>query len=71
MDPIIEERLVRLETLCAEQDHLIEGLNDALARQDSELLRLQRELENVEARLRAIRANSSDIDPGHEKPPHY
>ena len=71
MDPSIEARLVRLETLCAEQDHLIEALNEALGRQDGEILRLQRELESVEARLRAIKANSSDVDPGNDQPPHY
>ena len=45
------------------------ALNEALGRQDGEILRLQRELESVEARLRAIKANSSDVDPGHDQPP--
>ncbi len=71
MAQTIDERLDRLESLYAEQDHLIEGLDDALARQDQELLRLRSELENLSRRLQSLKAGLSDIDPAHDKPPHY
>ncbi len=67
----IDERLDRLESLYAQQDHLIEGLNEALTRQDQELLRLRGELESLSQRLQSLRAGLSEIDPAYEKPPHY
>ncbi len=71
MGQTIDKRLDRLESLYAEQDHVIEGLNDVLARQDQELLRLRAELENLSRRLQSLKTDLSDIDPAHDRPPHY
>lgn len=71
MEQEIDQRLERLESLYAEQDHVIEGLNDALARQDQELLRLRGEVEQLSRRLQSLKAGISDIDPAHDRPPHY
>ena len=67
----IDERLDRLESLYAEQDHLIEGLNAALARQDQELIRLRDQLQSLSDQLQSLRAGPGEIDPAHDKPPHY
>ena len=66
-----DERLDRLESLYAEQEHLIEGLNAALANQDRELVRLRDQVETLSRRLQSLKDGLSDIDPAHDKPPHY
>ena len=68
----LEARLERLETLFAEQDYTIQQLNDMVARQDQEILRLHLGLDQLKQQLQALRTDlSGDIDPVVEKPPHY
>jgi SlyX protein len=68
-----ELRLDELEARLAFQDDLIENLNDVVARQDQELVRLTRKLANLEERLQdlATSASGSGESSGHEVPPHY
>ena len=68
-----ERRLEELESRAAFQDDLIEQLNQVIARQDRELLALQRRVEKLELRLRELAeaAGSPAASGGHEIPPHY
>ena len=66
-------RLDELEARLAFQDDLIENLNDVVARQDRELLRLTRRVAQLEERLQdlASAAGGAGEAQGHEVPPHY
>ena len=68
----IHDQLQRLQSLYSEQDYTIQTLNDTVARQDRELLRLQRDIEHLKKQLQNLKTDvGSDISPQHEKPPHY
>ncbi len=72
MNDSIQTRLQRLESLHSEQDYTIQSLNDMVARQDQDILRLQRDLQDLRNQLQNLKSNiDSDISPEHEKPPHY
>ncbi|WP_394692120.1 SlyX family protein [Hyphobacterium sp.] len=63
------DRLDTLEMLVAEQQRTIEDLSDGLLRQ-------QKELDRLTARLRASDDRIAELEsglpsPGNEKPPHY
>lgn len=68
-DPRIDE----LEARLAFQDDLIESLNDVVARQDRELVKLAGRLAQLEERLQdlASAAGGPGETQGHEVPPHY
>ncbi|MGD2128100.1 MAG: SlyX family protein [Lysobacterales bacterium] len=68
-----EERMQELESRLAFQDDLIESLNGVVVRQDRELTRLVRRLDELERKLAemAEAAALSGTPPGHEVPPHY
>ena len=68
----LESKLQRLEILFAEQDHTIQALNDMVAQQDQEISQLNINLQQIKDQLRLLKNElASDIDPVHEKPPHY
>jgi len=69
----IESRLEELESKLAFQDDLIESLNEIIARQDLELVRLEQRVRSLAERLTDI-ADSAAMpgsSSGHEVPPHY
>ena len=67
-----DERMAKLETLFAEQEHVLQSLDRVVALQDRELVRLSLELELLREQLSTLRAAAgSDIDPIVDKPPHY
>jgi len=70
MDSVPAEEL---ETRLAFQDDLIESLNDVVARQDRELVRLAQRVAALEERLNdlASAAGEGGQVQGHEVPPHY
>jgi len=68
----LDAKLSRLEILYTEQDYTIQTLNNMVAQQDQEILRLNISVEQLKVQLQSLKTDgSSDIDPGFEKPPHY
>jgi SlyX protein len=67
----METRLIELETRLAFQEDTIQQLNSVLARQQQDILRLERAVEDLTAQLRALApalvAQRGDETP----PPHY
>lgn len=72
--PDIKSRIDELESKLAFAEDAIHSLNDVIARQDAELLKLQRELRGQAERLKglavALEAGSENATVD-EKPPHY
>ena len=68
-----EGRFDELECRMAFQDDLIENLNQVVARQDREILQLQRQLEELQARFNELDESAAPAGPasGFETPPHY
>jgi uncharacterized coiled-coil protein SlyX len=66
---VMQERIIKLETLAAMQDETIGKLNEELFRQQQDIARLQRHIEVIEQKI----AELGDPDPvaGNERPPHY
>ena len=68
-----ESRLDELESRQAFQDDLIESLNQIVARQDQELVRLKLRVKALSEKLNEL-ADSAALpgaSSGHETPPHY
>ena len=61
--------MIQLETLSALQDQTLETLNQEVFQQQQDLLRLQRRIETLEAKLSELDQNAPLS--GNEKPPHY
>jgi len=68
----MEERIERLENLVSLQDRTIEKLSDTIYEQEKQIADLQRMLERLAGRLRAL-DDAVDQMGGHENtpPPHY
>ena len=66
-------RLDELESRLAFQDDLIENLNKVVTRQDREIVQMQQQLAELEARLREFdeSAAAPSQGQGFETPPHY
>jgi uncharacterized coiled-coil protein SlyX len=68
----LEAKLTRLEVLYAEQDYIIQTLNEVVAQQDQEISHLNVSIEQIRFQLQALKSElSSDISSDNEKPPHY
>lgn len=69
----MESRLEELESRLAFQDDLIESLNQIIARQDRDLVRLEQAVKLLEKKVNDL--GDSGAMPGassdHEVPPHY
>ncbi|MEE4294800.1 MAG: SlyX family protein [Xanthomonadales bacterium] len=66
------ERIDDLESRLAFQDDLIESLNEVVARQDREILRLTQRLAELAAKIEDVAASSPAASgEGYEPPPHY
>jgi len=73
MNPGIESRLDELESRLAFQDDVVERLNEIIARQDRELVRLELRVKALGDKLHDL-AESSVVhgeSHGQEVPPHY
>jgi SlyX protein len=66
-----EERIIELETKVAYQEHTIQQLNDIVTAQQKKLDKLEAGVKELIGRLRDVSGGLSDINPTHEKPPHY
>ena len=72
MTESLDAKLSRLEMLYTEQDYTIQTLNNMVAQQDQDISRLNISIEQLKVQLQSLKSpDSSDIDPGFEKPPHY
>ena len=68
-----QRQLEDIQSRVAFLDHLLEQLNQVVARQDRELLNLKRRLANAETRLKDLGESLAGpaSSSGHEVPPHY
>lgn len=73
MDSRIESRLEELESRLAFQDDLIESLNKIVARQDSDLVRLEQRVKSLGDRISDLGESGAlpGPSPDFEVPPHY
>lgn len=69
----IEARLEELESRLAFQDDLIESLNETIARQDRDLIRLEQRVKALGDKLSDLGEAGAlpGVSTGHEIPPHY
>ncbi len=69
----IEARLEELESRLAFQDDLIDSLNETIARQDRDLIRLEQRVKALGDKLNDLGEAGalSGVSTGHEIPPHY
>ncbi|WDE97388.1 SlyX family protein [Lentisphaera profundi] len=65
IDPELNQRLIRLETLSSMQDDLIETLNEVITNQQMEIQEIQHEL-----KLMKDNVEQDPIDMN-QRPPHY
>jgi len=67
--PGMEERVVQLESQVAQQDRTLGELNQEIFRQQQDITRLRRRLDDLEEKLTEVQ-NPEEIA-GNERPPHY
>ncbi len=69
--PLMEKRIIELETKLSYQDHMIQELNDVVTRQQKQIDTLEIELRRVREHLKS--SSSSQIARVEEDvpPPHY
>ncbi len=70
----LEERVERLEMELAHQQRTLDQLNEVVADQSVELLRLQRSTQQMAKQLESLAPPAGDAEPvdlADEKPPHY
>ena len=65
----MDERIAELEFKLAYLEEAHETLNEVVTEQQRQITRLQERLAVLEQHLKSLAP--SDINPGHEKPPHY
>ncbi len=65
----MEERIIKLESLAAQQDQTIGELNREIFRQQQDISKLKSRISRLEEKL-AARLESEQIA-GNERPPHY
>ncbi|MDB5775577.1 MAG: SlyX family protein [Herbaspirillum sp.] len=66
-----EDRLIAIESKIAEQEDLVESLNQTVYRQQQQIDQLEELLSALVRRMKDSGAESSDEQPGDERPPHY
>ena len=62
-----DPRVVELEVRFMHQQEMLESLSEVLVRQQSEMVRLDKRIKDLERRLE----DAGSERPGIEKPPHY
>jgi SlyX protein len=67
----MDERIIELETRLAFQEEGIHQLNQSLQHQQQIINGLQREIEELRQRLKAVSASPLDADAAEPPPPHY
>lgn len=69
----LQARIAELESQAAFQEELHQRLDQVVARQDGDLLKLQQQFEALARRLGDLQEQGAAIsgDPANEVPPHY
>ena len=65
------DRLIDIETKLAHQEQLLIELNDAFAKQQDSIMKLERLCASIAERLRSLGDGESTSPPEDERPPHY
>ncbi len=66
-----DTRLIEIETRIAYQEDALRTLSDALARQQLDLDRLQRQCQSLQSRLEAGAETTAPASLEEDRPPHY
>ena len=66
---LMEERIIKLESLAAMQDETIGKLNEEIFRQQQDIARVQRRIDALEEKIADL--DQSGEIAGNERPPHY
>ncbi|HSG59680.1 MAG TPA: SlyX family protein [Woeseiaceae bacterium] len=66
-----EDRLVQIEIKLAQQEHLLDELNEVITGQQSTITRLEERYEILVSRLRSISESLPADSEQDERPPHY
>ncbi|CAA0106175.1 Protein SlyX [BD1-7 clade bacterium] len=69
----LTEQLIHLQTQATYQEDTIQTLNDMVAKQQQDIMDIQKKMDNLVEELKLVlqSADSSSINTGFEKPPHY
>lgn len=66
-----ETRLIDIETRIAHQEDTLRTLDEALRRQHLDMVRLERRIDSLNARLTTLLETAPRELPSEETPPHY
>jgi len=69
--PMIEERLINIETKITYQEDLIEELNKTVYQQQQKIERLEAICEALARQMRSLAEAGNEGKAGNERPPHY
>lgn len=69
--PMLEDRLVNIETKIAYQEDLIEELNKTIYQQQQKLDRLEAACRSLAGHIESLTAAKDGGMPANERPPHY
>ncbi len=69
--PMIEERLVNIETKIAFQEDLIEELNKVVYQQQQKLSQLEKICKSLVRHIQSLDETGHENKPVNEMPPHY
>ncbi len=67
----LEDRIIKLESLTAFQDHLIEQLNDVIYKQQLEIDDINNQISAVKLMMKENSTQEEHRTLADEKPPHY
>ena len=65
------KKITKLETLFAEQEYLIQTLNDIVTRQDKDITKLEVDYRDLKFQYLDLKSQLPDQGPSSEIPPHY
>lgn len=67
----LQQQIDELESRLAFQDHTIQELNDVVAKQDEELMKMQVQLRYLAKKLKDIQPSQLASEQEETPPPHY
>jgi SlyX protein len=66
-----EERIIELEIKVAYQDDLLQALNQIVSSQQQQIGRLEATCRLLHERVKSLSAQTGNVEPAQEIPPHY
>lgn len=69
--PMIEERLINIETKISFQEDLVEELNQTIYQQQQKLLQLEAICTSLARQMLSMNQGGNEGKSGNERPPHY